>query len=225
MCRGNGCRAGRARNPTDLSSRVKRESRKIFGRGLGRHQNFLISQVRRRGPLGGKCQLQVMDDPVHYGVVREESDDLHRAAALRTDHRVDLIDLADHLGPALGRERPELLLNHPEGKRPKACLLDLPSMGVGGKATLSIVAISWTLIRGWTWRPSLFSGTRTAGSSGNSKEPPSNPFWPRDGNGRRGSLSKLGTERPISTAWYTEIAHVGFRLSPGGLSFAAPFSA
>src|SRR4030042_3442324 len=52
-------------------------------------------------------------------------------------HRVDLIDLADHLGPAPGRERPEFLLNHPEGKRPTACLLDLPPMGVGVEAVIT----------------------------------------------------------------------------------------
>ena len=80
---GNGRRARRARNPTDFSSQDKRRLRKIFTAGLGGHQNFLISELRRRGSLGNKCQLQVIDDPVHYGIIRKEGDDLHRRSAPR----------------------------------------------------------------------------------------------------------------------------------------------
>jgi hypothetical protein len=65
MCRGNGRRAGRARNPTDLSSRVKRESRKIFGRGIRGHQELLRDDLRRRGPLRNKGELEVAAD--EYG--------------------------------------------------------------------------------------------------------------------------------------------------------------
>ena len=69
----------------------------------------MISDARRRRPLRDKGQLEVVDDAVHHGIVGEESDDLHRAPALRTDQRVNLIDLADHLGPALGREEAGLI--------------------------------------------------------------------------------------------------------------------
>jgi hypothetical protein len=47
------------------------------------------------------------------------------------------IDLADHLGPALGGEGPELLLNHPYRNRHQARLFDLPSMGIGVEAVIS----------------------------------------------------------------------------------------
>ena len=71
-----------AGNRPDLSSRAKRRSRKIFSRGLSGHQDFLIGQVRRRGSLCNKCQPQVIDDPVHYGIVGEESYDVHMATAV-----------------------------------------------------------------------------------------------------------------------------------------------
>ena len=69
--------------------------------------------MRRRRPLRDKGQLKVVDDAVHHGIVGEESDDLHRPSALRTDHRVHLIDFADHCRPALGRDGLELLLATP----------------------------------------------------------------------------------------------------------------
>jgi len=43
----------------------------------------------------------VVDDAVHHGIVGEESDDLHDAAAVGAGHGVNLIDFTDHLGPAL----------------------------------------------------------------------------------------------------------------------------
>ena len=49
-------------NPIDLSSQTKRESRNILTAGLGGHQNFLIDKIRRRGSLGNKGQLQVVDE-------------------------------------------------------------------------------------------------------------------------------------------------------------------
>ena len=77
----------------------------------------------------------MIDDPFHDGVVREESNDLNLAAALRTVDRVNLIDLADHLGPAFGGDWPELLHNQ-ERDSGLACLLDLPPMGVGFEAVV-----------------------------------------------------------------------------------------
>jgi len=79
----------------------------------------------------------MIDDPVHHGIVGEESDDLHRGAALRADHRVNLIDLADHLGPALGGDGPQLILDNPQRKSLKTCLPDLASMGIGVEAVIS----------------------------------------------------------------------------------------
>jgi len=96
----------------------------------------LISEARRRRPLRDKGQLEVVDDAVHHGIVGEESDDLHRAPALRTDQRVNLIDLTDHLGPALGGDGPELVLYNPERESLTARLLDFPSMGIGVEAVL-----------------------------------------------------------------------------------------
>jgi hypothetical protein len=37
--------------------------------------------MRRRGLFGDKPKLQVIDNPVHGGILRDESDDLHRPAA------------------------------------------------------------------------------------------------------------------------------------------------
>jgi len=53
-------------NPTDLSSRAKRESTSILTAGLSGHQNFLIGQVRRRRSLRDKRQpLQGQERPDH----------------------------------------------------------------------------------------------------------------------------------------------------------------
>jgi len=93
--------------------------------------------VRRRWSLRHKCQLEVIDDTVDHGIVGEEGDDAHLAAALRAEHRVNLIDLPDHLGPAFGGEGTELLLHHSERNRHQARLLDLPPMGVPVEAVIS----------------------------------------------------------------------------------------
>jgi hypothetical protein len=78
----------------------------------------------------------VVDDSVHRREIREEGNDLHRAPAFRAKKRVDFVDLADHLGPALGRDAPELVLNNPERKSRKARLLDLPPMGIAVETVL-----------------------------------------------------------------------------------------
>jgi hypothetical protein len=61
-----------AGNQPGLSSRPKKESRNILFAGLGGHQDFLISSLRRRGPLGNKGHLEVINDAVDHGIVREE---------------------------------------------------------------------------------------------------------------------------------------------------------
>jgi len=79
----------------------------------------------------------VVDDPVHHGIVRQEVDDLHRSPALETRYGIRLVDLADHRGLALGGEAPEFLLDNQERKRPKACLPDLTSVGIGVQAVIA----------------------------------------------------------------------------------------
>jgi len=73
----------------------------------------------------------VVDDFVDHRKVRNKGDDLHRAAALRAEEGVNLVDFTDHLGPAFGGDGPELVLSHPQGQGPKARLLDFPPVGVG----------------------------------------------------------------------------------------------
>ncbi len=95
---------------------------------------MLIDQVRRGRSLCHKGQLEMLDDSVHHGIVGEEGNDAHLALALGTEERVDFVDLADHLGPALGGDGPELVLDNPEWQRCEACLPDFPPMGIGVEA-------------------------------------------------------------------------------------------
>jgi hypothetical protein len=106
---------------------IKKNSR----RRVSGHQDFLISELRRRGSFHNEGQLQVVDDAVDHGIVGEEGDNLHLALALRADHRVHFVDLADHLRPALGGDGSELVLHDQERKRGQIYLLDLPPVGIG----------------------------------------------------------------------------------------------
>ena len=107
----------------------------------------LAENTRRWRLLGAKRQLEVVDDPVHSLIIGDEGDDLHRPSALGTDYRVDFINLANHLGPALGRDAPELVLNNPERTSLKARLLDLPPVGVGVQAKYR--TMTWPLSGMW----------------------------------------------------------------------------
>lgn len=60
-----------------------------------------MGRVRRRVSLRDKRQFQVVDAAVHNRIIGEEGDNAHLAAAARAEHRVNLTDLADHLGPDL----------------------------------------------------------------------------------------------------------------------------
>jgi len=59
---------------------------KIIDRSIDGHQEFLESGLRGRGLGGCECQLQVVDDPVHDGMLREEGDDAHRPSASGAEH-------------------------------------------------------------------------------------------------------------------------------------------
>ena len=93
-------------------------------------QGDLGQSSRRRRLLRRKGELQVIDDPVDDGRLGEEGDDLHPAAAFRTDHGVDFVDLPDHGRPALGRKTAELLLDNPQRRRRQALLADLSPVRV-----------------------------------------------------------------------------------------------
>jgi hypothetical protein len=73
----------RAGNPTDLFWRSKGESRRVFRGGLGGQEDFLIGDIMGRRSLRHKGRLEVVDDPVHYGIIGKESDNLHLSAAWR----------------------------------------------------------------------------------------------------------------------------------------------
>ena len=66
---------------------------KIFPALLGRRERNLLEDMRKRRLRGDERQLQMIDNPVHNGILRDESDDLHRPPALGADHGVNLIDL------------------------------------------------------------------------------------------------------------------------------------
>jgi len=55
--------------------------------------------MRRGRLIRDKCQLRVMDDPVHHGIIRNKRDDLHLSSALGTNQRIDLVDFSYHLRP------------------------------------------------------------------------------------------------------------------------------
>ena len=93
--------------------------------------------MMRRRPFGLKFQLEMMDYPVHHGIVGEERDDLHRGTALGTEEGINFIDFADHPGLALGRRTPELLLHHPKRESLKARFPDLPPMDISIQPIIS----------------------------------------------------------------------------------------
>jgi len=79
----------------------------------------------------------MIDNPVHGGIIGDESDDLHHSPALRAKHRVDFINLANHLRPALGRDALLFLLSHPQNQRRDARLPHFPPVGVGVEAVIT----------------------------------------------------------------------------------------
>jgi len=69
--------------------------------------------VRRRRSLRHKSQVQVVDNPVHHGIIRNKSDDLHVSSALSKNQRIDLEDFSYHLGPtAAGVSAVQIAFDH-----------------------------------------------------------------------------------------------------------------
>jgi hypothetical protein len=79
----------------------------------------------------------VVDDPIDHLIIRDKGEDLHRTATFGTDHGVNFKDLADHLGPAFGRDGPHLRLGQPQNQRRDARLPDLPPVGIGVQAVIA----------------------------------------------------------------------------------------
>jgi len=59
---------------------------KIISRGIDVQEIFLEGDLRRRGLIRNKGQLEVVGDPVHHGEIRKESDNFRPAAALGAEH-------------------------------------------------------------------------------------------------------------------------------------------
>lgn len=96
---------------------------KPFAPLLGSHKKLLINDVWRRRLLCNKGELEVVDDPVHHGIVGDEGDDAHLAATSGTEQRIDFKDLPNHLSPAFGRHNSNIFFNNKwKGKR-KGCLM------------------------------------------------------------------------------------------------------
>jgi len=51
-----------------------------------------------------KCQLEVADDPIDNFVIFDKDDHFHLSVTLRTEERINLIDLSDHLSPIIKKE-------------------------------------------------------------------------------------------------------------------------
>jgi len=85
-------------------------SLKIVRSLLGRHQGDLLEDMGGRRLLGNEAQLQMVDDPVHGGIIGDKGDDLHHSPALRAKHRVHFVNLANHLRPTFRRDAPHFLL-------------------------------------------------------------------------------------------------------------------
>ena len=117
----------------DLSPLMKSLISKILRRLLGCHQGDLLDDARRRRLLRYKRQLEMVDDPVHGGIIHDESDDFHRATAFGANHRIDLVDFPDHRRPALGWDALLFPLCHPEGEGRDPRFPHLSPVGIGIK--------------------------------------------------------------------------------------------
>ena len=70
-----------------------------LGQPARRHRTAALMEAMRTARLRlrrHKPKLQVIDNPVHNGNLRDEGDDLHPAPALRAGHWIHLLDLPVH---------------------------------------------------------------------------------------------------------------------------------
>jgi hypothetical protein len=132
-------RSGRPRERQNLDRPLPPQEQPLFAlpTSLGRQQGDQLENADGRRLLRRERQLQVTDDPVDDRRLGQESDNLHPPAAAGASERVHFIDLPYHLGPALGRDGPKLLLDHPERNRNPARLPDLPPVGIGIESVIA----------------------------------------------------------------------------------------
>jgi len=97
---------------------------------LGCHQKLLLENTRRRWPFGFKGQLEMSNDPVDDLRFFDKRDDSHLATACGTTKRIHFIDLANHLGPALGRHIVWFLFNNRGRGECRGILAYLSSVGI-----------------------------------------------------------------------------------------------
>ena len=72
----------------------------IFSPLLGRHQEFLLDDLRWMGAFGLESEFEVADDSIHHRIISDKSDDFHLTLTVWTDEGIDFIDFADHLCPS-----------------------------------------------------------------------------------------------------------------------------
>jgi len=92
---------------------------------------------RTRRSLCDKGQLEMLDDPVHHGIVCGEGNDAHLAAALGTEQRIDFKDFPYHFGPAAARDPRAFFLNDQELQRNFLRLTHFASMGIRIEAEIT----------------------------------------------------------------------------------------
>jgi len=71
----------------DFRSPLITKCSKIFPALLGRRERDLLEDMGGRRLRRRKHQLQMIDDPIHNGILRDESDNLHRPPTLGAGHR------------------------------------------------------------------------------------------------------------------------------------------
>lgn len=69
---------------------------------FGRHQVFLLDDLRRWRTFGMESEFEVVDDPVNDLMIFDKSDGFHFCTAFWTDEGIGFIDFVDHLCSAFG---------------------------------------------------------------------------------------------------------------------------
>ena len=68
------------------------------------HKRDLGEYMAWRRILGHETKLEVVGDPVHNGIVRDESKDLHSTLGPGADHRVNIVIFLRHFGPSVRKD-------------------------------------------------------------------------------------------------------------------------